>query len=312
MERAALREALGNELVELARKDERIVVLDADLATSTKVDTFSRVFPERFFQMGVTEQNMIGVAAGISTLGYIPFVSTFACFVAKRTLDQIRLVVAQPRLNVKLLACYTGLFTGRSGKTHQTVQDLAIMRSMPNMRVVVPGDAVEMVEVLKAVVEYEGPVYIRVARDPSPVFLPEDYKFKWGKPHTVRKGKDLTIICMGITTWRAIELAEELAREGIECRIEHVASLKPLDPEAIAGIASESRCIVTIENHSILGGLGGAVAEILAESRPTLMKRIGINDTYAESGSNDELAEKYGFGLGKMKRDCLDLLEKCR
>ena len=310
MELKALRDVMSEELLKIAELDRRIIVLDADLATSTKVNTFQQRFPERFFQMGVAEQNMIGTAAGLSTLGFVPFTSTFACFLAKRALDQIRVSVAQPALNVKLLGTYGGLFTGKTGKTHQTVQDIAIMRTMPNMRVLVPGDAIEMKETLRASVEYEGPVYLRIARDPSPVFMPSHYRFQWGEPFSLRKGSDLTLISTGIFTAKALEVAERLRKAGVECGVEHLASLKPIHTESIARIARESRRLVTLENHSIMGGLGGAIAEIVCEEHPVLMKRLGVRDTFCESGSNEDLACKYGVDENQIYRECLEFVRK--
>jgi len=304
----ALRDALSNELVSIARQDERIVVLDADLATSTKVDNFQKAFPSRFLQMGVAEQNMMGTAAGLATMGFMPFTSSFAVFIAKRALDQIRVSIAQPHLNVKLIGAYTGMFTGKTGKTHQTVQDIAIMRSMPNMRIVAPCDAVDMKAVTRAVIDYDGPVYMRVPRDPSPVFMPDDYQFSWGKPHTLREGDDLTIISSGVFTAKAMKIANKLLEDGINSRVVHLASIKPIDEQSIVKIAEVSRLIVTIEDHSIYGGLGGAIAEILSENRPTLMKRIGINDTFCESGSNEDLICKYGFAVDEISAHCKTIL----
>jgi len=312
MEKISLRDVLAKKLVELGGKNEQVVVLDADLATSTKVDEFAKAFPERFFEVGIAEQNMVGMAAGLATLGFIPFTSSFACFTAKRALDQIRITVAQPKLNVKLLGAYTGLFTGKTGKTHQSVQDIAIMRTMPNMRVVAPGDAIEMSSVLEAVIEYVGPVYIRIPRDPISVFLPKDYKFQWGKPITIKEGRDLTLISTGEFTEKAIEVAAELEKEFVHAKVIHLPSLKPIDEDAIARIALESSCIITIENHNILGGLGGAIAEIVSERSPTLIKRIGIKDVFGESASNEDLLNKYGLSTESIKKTCLDLLNKIK
>ena len=304
----ALRDALSDELISVARQDDRIVVLDADLATSTKVNNFQKAFPARFLQMGVAEQNMMGTAAGLATMGFMPFTSSFAVFIAKRALDQIRVSIAQPRLNVKLIGAYTGMFTGKTGKTHQTVQDIAIMRSMPNMRIVAPCDAVDMKAALKAVVEYDGPVYIRVPRDPSPVFMPEDYKFRWGRPHILRNGGDLTIISSGVFTAKAMKIAGKLQEDGVNSRVVHLPSIKPIDEKSVVEIAEVSKLIVTIEDHSVFGGLGGAIAEILSENRPTLMKRIGINDTFCESGSNEDLICKYGFAVDEISAICKSIL----
>lgn len=310
MERVALRDALGDKLLSLGGQYENIVVLDADLATSTRVDKFADRYPHRYFQMGCAEQNLMGVAAGLASAGFIPFTSTFSCFTVKRALDQIRVTIAQPKMNVKLLGVYTGLFTGKTGKTHQTVQDIAVMRSMPNMRVVVPGDASEMNSLMDKIIRYDGPVFMAVSRDPSPVFLPGDYEFKWGEPFNLRQGKDITILSTGHFTAIALEVAGLLEKEGIESRIEHLCSIKPINKEKITNIARESTCVMTIENHSILGGLGGAIAEILSENHPKLMKIIGINDTYSETGSNEDLLKKHHLTAHDIYNQCLSLIER--
>ncbi len=308
MTETALRDAFGKELVRLGHVYSNLVVLDADLATSTKASGFQEVFPERFFEVGNTEQNMMSMAAGMAAMGLIPFTSTFACFTAKRALDQIRITIAQTGLNVKISAGYPGIFTGKSGKTHHSVQDIAIMRTMPHMAVVVPGDATEVEAVMRAAMEYEGPVYIRIARDSSPSIVGEGYRFKWGQPVTLRRGSDVTILSTGIMTARALEAAAILEGRGIACRVEHVPCIKPLNPEAIAQIASESKFIVTAEDHSILGGLGGTVAEILTERCPRMMRRVGLQDTYSESGTNDALAHKYGLTPDSIVGACEQLV----
>jgi transketolase len=312
MEPVALRDALGDKLVNLGARHEEIVVLDADLASSTRVDRFAARFPQRFFQMGCAEQNMMSVAAGLASTGLIPFTSTFSCFTVKRALDQIRVSIAQPKMNVKLLGVYTGLFTGKTGKTHQTVQDVAVMRSMPNMRVVVPGDAVELESLMDEVVRYHGPVFIAIARDPGPVFLPPDYEFRWGQPYTVRPGRDVTIFSTGTFTAIALEAARLLARDRIEARVEHLASMKPIDRSRIAEIARESRCILTLENHSVLGGLGGAIAEIVGQECPRFMKIVGIDDTYSETGSNDALLAKHHLMPHDVCEQCIRLIERTK
>jgi transketolase len=291
----AQRDAFGKALVDLGAQNERVVVIDADLASSTKANMFEDAYPERFFQMGVTEQNVMGVAAGLATMGFVPFADTFACFATKRALDQIRISIAQPRLHVIVIGAYANLFVGKSGKTHQAHQDVAIMRAMPNMTVVAPGDGVEARKAVFAVAEHDGPVYLRLTRDPCPVVFDDDYDFRIGPAAVVREGGDVTIMTTGIMLGRAVEAAEALQAEGIDVRILHVPTLKPLDVEAIVAAAEKTGLVVTAEEHTVIGGLGGAVAETLGEHRPTPMKRVGIADVYSESASNDALIEKYGL-----------------
>ncbi len=289
----AAREAFGKTLVEAARRDPNIVVLDADLGSSTRVVYFQQEFPERFFQMGVAEQNMMGVAAGMALMGKIPFVSTFAVFSSRRACDQVAISVAHCRLNVKIIGAYSGIVSGNNGATHQAVEDVGIMRAIPHMVVVDPADDVEMEQAVWAILEYDGPVYLRVTRDPWPRVSPEGYKFALGKAALVRDGRDVTLIGSGMMTSQCLEAAGLLAQSGIQARVLNMASLKPIDEEAIVKAAEETGAIVTAENHTIYGGLGSAVAEVLAEQAPAPMQRIGIRDCYGECGKNDELLDKY-------------------
>ncbi|MFL5761808.1 MAG: transketolase family protein [Thermomicrobiales bacterium] len=289
----ALRDAWGEHLVKLADRYPELVVLDGDLANSTKADIFANARPDRFFEMGIAEQNMIGVAAGMATVGFVPWISTFTAFIAKRALDQIRVVVAQPHLNVKLCGGYSGILTGKTGKTHQSVEDLAIFRAMPGVTTIVPADAVELRSAMDAMMETAGPMYLRLTRDPSPCIFPSDYRFAIGRAVQVRSGADVAIISTGVQTIRALEAADVLAQEGISASILHVPTLKPLDEDAIINVAEKTRAVVTAEDHSIIGGLGGAVAEVLSEHLPTRLKRVGWQDVYGESGPNDALLEKY-------------------
>ncbi len=291
----AQRDAFGKALVDLGAQNDRVVVIDADLASSTKANMFEAAYPERFFQMGVTEQNVMGVAAGMATMGFVPFADTFACFATKRALDQIRISIAQPRLHVIVIGAYANLFVGKSGKTHQAHQDVAIMRAMPNMTVVAPGDGVEARKAVFAVAEHDGPVYLRLTRDPCPVVFDDDYDFRIGPAVVVHEGGDVTVMTTGIMLGRAVEAADALHEEGIGVHILHVPTLKPLDVGAIVAAAEKTGLVVTAEEHTIIGGLGGAVAETLGEYRPTPMKRVGIADVYSESASNDALIEKYGL-----------------
>ena len=291
----ALRDVFGQALVELGRQDPRIVVLDGDLATSTKVTLFRDAYPERFVQCGIAEQNMVGVAAGLASLGKVTVVSSFAVFLSKRALDQVSISVAHAGANVKLIGAYTGILTGHTGATHQAVQDTAIMRATPGMVVVDPADAAECRSCLEAIIAYRGPVYFRLTRDAWPDVSPPGYRFTLGKACQVRDGGDLTIIAGGPLVSQSLEAATALAGEGIEARVINMASIKPLDAEAVERAARETGAIVTAENHSIYGGLGSAVAEVVGERAPVPVRRVGIRDVLAESGHNMELLHKYGM-----------------
>jgi transketolase len=262
--------------------------------------------------MGVTEQNVMGVAAGLATMGFVPFANTFACFATKRALDQIRISIAQPRLHVIVHGGYGSLFVGKSGKTHQSVQDVAIMRAMPNMTVVAPGDGVEAAKAVFAVADYDGPVYLRLTRDPCRVVFGDDYDFRIGPAVVVREGADVTVMTTGIMLGRAVEAAEALQDEGIDVHILHVPTLKPLDVEAIVAAAEKTGLVVTAEEHTVIGGLGGAVAETLGEHRPTPMKRVGLADVYSESAGNEALIEKYGLTSHHIADAARELLARRR
>ncbi|MBC7292815.1 MAG: transketolase family protein [Thermoleophilia bacterium] len=291
----AARDAFGQALVDLGRVDPRVVVLDADLGTSTKASMFGDAYPDRFFQVGIAEQNMVGMAAGLAHMGFVPFTSTIACFAAKRAADQVRIVVAQPKLHVVITGAYAGLLVGKGGKTHQSVQDAGLFRAMPNMTVICPGDGVEVRKAVFAAAAYGAPIYLRLTRDPSPVIFDDSYDFKIGKAVVVREGTDVTIMTTGLMLHRAVEAAEDLAKEGISAHILHVPTLKPLDEEAVVAAAEKTGLVVTAEEHNIIGGLGGAVAETLGEHSPTPMKRVGIKDVYGESAPNEDLLRKYGL-----------------
>ncbi|MBJ67059.1 MAG: transketolase [Gemmatimonadetes bacterium] len=291
----AQRDAFGDTLVELIDQDERVYVLDGDLANSTKADKVSRERPARFLQMGIAEQNMMGVAAGMASCGLIPWLSSFACFLVNRDLDQLRVVVAQPNLPVKIAGAYSGLLTGKTGKTHQEVSDLSVMRAMPNMTVISPADAVEVRAAMIATNDSDGPVYIRMTRDPETVAFPDDYTFEIGRTIVVREGSDVTIFSTGAQTMRCLQAADLLAANGISAHVVHVPTIKPLDAEGIAEAAARTGRVVTAEDHTIIGGLGGAVAEALGELQPTPMRRVGIRDTFGESAANEDLLAKYGI-----------------
>jgi transketolase len=294
-EQVAMRDAWGEALVDLAGRYPNLLVLDGDLANSTKADIFADAVPERFLELGIAEQNMLGVAAGLATVGFVPWISTFAAFVAKRALDQIRVVIAQPHLDVKLCGSYSGVLTGKTGKTHQAVEDIAVFRAMPGVITIAPADAVELRAAMAAMMETPGPTYLRLTRDPSPTIFPANYRFEIGRGILLRDGGDVALIGTGVQTVRVLEAADLLAAGGIEASVLHLPTLKPLDVEAIVAVAERTGAIVTAEDHSIIGGLGGAVAETLAEHRPTPIRRVGIQDTYGESGPNDAILEKYGL-----------------
>lgn len=289
----ALREVFGKHLVELGRRDPRIVVLDADLATSTRVTYFRDEFPDRFIQVGIAEQNMVGIAAGLASVGKIPVVSSFAVFLSKRALDQVSISLAHAGANVKLIGAYTGILTGHTGATHQAVQDTAIMRATPGMVVVDPADDVECRTCLEAILAYDGPVYFRLTRDAWPDISPVGYKFQLGKASLIRNGTDVTVIAGGPMVSEAVKAADQLAAEDISVRVLNMASIKPLDAGAVVKAAHETGAIVTAENHTIYGGLGSAVAEVVAETFPVPVRRVGVRDVLAESAHNAELLQKY-------------------
>jgi transketolase len=307
----ATRTAFGEALVEIAKERNDIVVLDADVATSTKTSIFKEAFPDRFFEMGIAEQNMMGVAAGMATTQkIIPFAVTFAVFATKRACDQVSISIAYPKLNVKIVGSYGGIPTGKAGATHQAFEDIAIMRAIPNMTIIVPADAVEMKQAVRACVDYNGPVYLRCIRCETPIIFDRNYKFEWNRGVTLRDGKDATIISTGVMTPVALKAAKALVGEGIDTRLIHIHTIKPIDEEILIKAARETRCIVTVENHSIIGGLGSAVAEILSENEPALLKRIGIQDVFGESGSLEDLFNKYGLTSENIVKEAKELIKK--
>ena len=292
----ATREAYGKALAELAKENENVVVLDADLSKSTKTADFKAVSPERFFNMGIAEANMMGVAAGLSTCGKIPFVSTFAMFAAGRAFEQIRNSICYPKLNVKVCATHAGLTVGEDGASHQAVEDLALMRSIPGMTVISPSDGIEAEAAIKAVSEFNGPCYVRLGRMPvNTVNDFEGYKFEIGKGVQLKEGKDATIIANGIMVDAALEAKEILLGEGIDVSVINIHTLKPIDEEIIVKAAKETGAIVTAEEHNIIGGLGSAVSEVVSENYPVPVLRVGIKDVFGESGKPADLLEKYGL-----------------
>jgi len=307
----AQRVAFGETLVELIDQNPCVVVLDGDLANSTRSDIVHQQRPENFLQMGIAEQNMMGVAAGLATLGFVPFVSTFAAFAAKRDLDQVRIVVAQTGLHVIIVGAYSGIQTGKTGKTHQSVQDISIFRAMPNMAVVVPADSVEVRQAMLALAnDYDGPAYLRLTRDPYETIFDRDYHFKLGRAVTLREGEDVTLIGTGEQSIRCLEAADLLAAEGLSAYVLHVPTIKPLDEEAVIAAARRTGRVVSAEDHTIIGGLGSAVAETLAENHPTPMRRIGWQDVFGESAPNQPLLEKYGLTPGHIAGAARELINK--
>ena len=292
----ATRESYGKALVELAKTNENVVVLDADLSKSTKTADFKAVAPERFFNMGIAEANMMGVAAGLSTCGKVPFVSTFAMFAAGRAFEQIRNSICYPRLNVKVCATHAGLTVGEDGASHQAIEDISLMRSIPNMIVINPADDVETKAAIKAIAELNGPCYVRLGRMPVDTINDiENYEFKLGKGVTLSEGNDVTIIGTGIMVEAALEAKEILSKEGINARVINIHTIKPIDNELIIKAAKETGVIVTAEEHSIIGGLGSAVSEVVCEEYPVPVLKVGVRDVFGESGKPMELLKKYGL-----------------
>lgn len=296
VKKIATRESYGNALVELGNKHEDVVVLDADLAAATKTGTFKKAFPERHIDCGIAECNMIGVAAGIATTGKVPFASSFAMFAAGRAFEQVRNSVGYPKLNVKIGATHAGISVGEDGATHQCNEDIALMRTIPGMVVINPSDDVEAKAAVEAAYEHVGPVYLRFGRLAVPVINDKpDYKFELGKGVVLREGKDVTIVATGLPVSNCLEAAEKLAADGIDAKVINIHTIKPLDEELIAEAAKETGKIVTVEEHSVIGGLGSAVCDVVAEKAPARVLKIGINDTYGESGPAVELVKKYGL-----------------
>ncbi len=290
---SATREAYGAALAELGRTNPAVVALDADLAGSTKSAMFGKEFPERFFDMGISEADMIGTAAGLATCGKIPFASSFSVFVTGRAFEQIRNSVCNPGLNVKVVGSHAGPSCGEDGSSHQAVEDIAIMRSLPRMSVIVPADDVEAYAATLALAEHKGPAYLRVARLASPTIHDEGYEFSLYKGEVLREGTDVTIIACGMMVARALEAAKSLAQEGISAMVVNMHTIKPLDVELVVECAKKTGRIITVEEGSIVGGLGSAVAEALCENYPVPLRRIGLNDCFGTSGTGNELLEYY-------------------
>ena len=291
----ATREAYGNALAAVGAKNKNIVVLDADLSKSTKTNVFKEQFPDRFFNVGIAEQNLISVGAGLAARGKIPFVSSFAMFATGRAFEQIRNAVCYPKLNVKVCATHAGITVGEDGATHQSLEDIACMRVLPNMTVVVPADEAETTSVIEWAANYQGPVYVRLGRAGVDDTTPAGYQFVPGKSQTLVEGADLTIIACGALVGPAVEGAKELAQAGISARVINMASIKPIDKDAIVKAAQETGAILTAEEHNVLGGLGSAVAEVVVQEAPVPMAFVGVQDSFGESGTPKELMAKYGL-----------------
>lgn len=301
MSKKSTRQAYGEALVELGQINKDVVVLDADLTKSTKTNLFKEAFPERHFNVGIAEADLIGTAAGLAASGKVAFASTFAMFAAGRGFEQIRNTVAYPKLNVKIAPTHAGISVGEDGGSHQSVEDIAIMRAIPGMVVLSPADAVETKKMVFAAAEYNGPVYIRMGRlDVETIFDEATYDFQIGIANTLREGNDVTIAATGLMTAEALKAADILAQEGISVRVINVGTIKPLDGETILKAAQETKFIITAEEHSVIGGLGSAVSEFLSEVHPTKVKKLGIYDKFGQSGKANELLEKYELTAAKL------------
>ena len=295
VKKIATRESYGNALVELGQENPNVVVLDADLAAATKTGMFKKAFPERHIDCGIAECNMIGIAAGLAAAGMTPFASSFAMFAAGRAFGQVRNSVGYPHLNVKIGATHGGISVGEDGATHQCCEDIALMRTIPGMTVIVPSDDIEAKAVVKAAAAMEGPVYMRFGRLAVPVINDEDYKFEIGKGKVLREGTDVAIIANGLCVAESLDAAEKLAAEGINAQVINMATVKPLDTELVLEAAKATGKVVTVEEHSVIGGLGSAVCDVLSEQLPTPVLKIGVNDVFGHSGPAVELIKEFGL-----------------
>lgn len=296
VKKIATRDSYGNALVELGKEHEDVVVLDADLAAATKTGVFKKAFPERHIDCGIAESNMMGVAAGLAAAGKVPYASSFAMFAAGRAFEQVRNSIGYPHLNVKIGATHAGISVGEDGATHQCNEDIALMRTIPGMVVINPSDDVEAKAAVKAAYEHDGPVYMRFGRLAVPVINDRpEYKFELGKGVVLREGKDVTIIASGLPVANCLEAAEKLVADGIDAKVINIHTIKPLDKELVVAAAKETGKVVTVEEHSVIGGLGSAVCDVLSEQAPTKVLKIGVNDVFGESGPALELLKKYGL-----------------
>ena len=294
-EKKATRQSYGEALALLGEKNENIVVLDADLSSATKTDIFAKKFPDRFFDMGIAENNMISTAAGLASCGKIPYASTFAMFAAGRSYDQIRNSVCYPNLNVKICATHSGITVGEDGATHQMIEDLSIIRTLPNIKVLVTSDDIQTRWAVEEISKINGPVYLRLARLATPIIYDENQKFEIGKAITIGNGKDATVFATGVTVYQALIAKEELEKQGINIRVVDMHTIKPIDEETIIKCAKDTKKLISIEDHNIIGGLGSAISEVLTKEYPAKLIRLGIKDTFGKSGKAEELMEYFGI-----------------
>jgi len=305
----ALRDVFGDTLVALGKTNPNILVLDADLANSTKADKFAIAHPDKFLEMGIAEQNFVGAAVGLASLGFVPWLSSFTIFFTHRAVDPIRMLVAQTNANVKIGAAYSGILTGLTGKTHQDVEDLAIMRAMPGMTVLAPADEFECDAMIRWATDYVGPVYLRLARDATPDVFASNYRFSPGQTYQLREGTDLLLISTGPQSVRCVEAAEQLAKEGISAGVLHIPSIKPVNEEEIVRACAPVPIVFTVEEHNVLGGLGGLVAEILSEHLPKRVVRFGIEDRWGESAPNDFLLDQFQLSAPRLSERIVNRLK---
>ncbi len=308
VKKIATRESYGNALLEIAKEHDDLVVLDADLAAATKTGIFKKGYPERFIDCGIAEANMMGIAAGLSTCGKVPFASTFAMFAAGRAFEQVRNTIGYPHLNVKIGATHAGISVGEDGATHQCNEDIALMRTIPGMTIINPCDDVEARVAVKAAYEFDGPVYLRFGRLAAPVINKDDYKFEIGKGVMMKEGSDVTIVATGLMVNSALEAADKLAAEGINAEVINIHTIKPIDEDIIINSAKKTKNVVTVEEHSVIGGLGSAVCDVLSEKCPTKVTKIGVQDVFGHSGPAVELLKEFkldGDGVYSQIRDIL-------
>lgn len=311
MEKISTRDGYGKALLELGKINDDVVALDADLSDSTRSEYFAKQFPERFFSMGIAEQNMIGAAAGLAFSGKIPYASTFAIF-SERAYEFVRNIISRNKLNVKITGSHAGIATGEDGKSAQAIEDVAAYRALPNIVVLQPCDAVEAEKMVFALADYKGPSYMRTHRNPVPVIHNSDYKFEIGKGEILREGKDAVIFATGTMVHESLKSAEILEKEDIKVYVVNIHTIKPIDSNLIVNLAKKTDCVITAEDHNIIGGLGSAVAEVLSENYPCLIKRIGLQDKYAESGKPDELYRKYGLDAESIAEEVMRFVSKKR
>lgn len=310
-EKKSIRSAFGKALAEAGRINPNVVVLDADLACSTQTQIFAKEFPERFFDCGIAEQDMVTTAVGLSTTGKIPFASSFAVFATGRAYDQVRNSICYPNFNVKIVGTHGGVTVGEDGASHEALEDISLMRGLPNMSVFVPADCNECAQIIKYASEHKGPMYIRVPRSNVCDVYDENYKFDFNKAQVLQDGTDATIFTNGETVAEAIEAVNELTKDGYSIGIVSVPVVKPIDAETIINQAKKSKFVITIENHSVIGGLGSAVCEVLSESHPTIVHRIGVNDKFGQTGKAEELLDCYGLSANKLKEAIKHYIDKC-